>query len=383
MATFVGAKADAIRAAVCRHERGVDALWAALVAVVDGLAAGVVAGWPQFVVLHALLVWRRRAPVTVFWAALASAVLIWAVAAPGVVYPVVVVLVALYTLARHRPWHHLWPAAVGVEGVWVTALAVNGVTWEEFAALTAFLAAGGLLGVTVRLRQAHVTQLRERARQLERERDQQVRMAASAERVRIAREMHDVVAHNLAVMVALADGGALAAPASPQRAAEALSAIAATGRRSLGEMHRLLGVLRDGEVTAELSPQPDLDQLDTLVEQVRAAGLPLTLTREGDPPELGEGAGLTIYRIVQEGLTNILKHAGPRATARVRLRFASGGADIEITDDGGGRRAAPALPGRGHGLSGMAERAAAYHGQVDFRPLAEAGWRVHVRLRLT
>lgn len=380
-AVFTRATAGVINTMASRHERALDVLVVILAGVVGGLAAGGVT--PQFVALHAPLVWRRHAPVTVFWVVLASAVLTWAVAAPGVAYPVVVILIAVYTLARHRPWRHLWPAIVAVESVWTTALAVDGVTWDEFAALTAFSGAGGLLGVTVRLRQAYLAQLRERAWRLERERDQRARIAVAAERVRIAREMHDVIAHNLAVMVALADGAALAAPTSPRQAAEALSTIASTGRRSLGEMQRLLGVFRDGDAAAELSPQPGLDDLRALIEQVRAAGLPVTLTREGDAPEPCEGAGLTIYRIVQEGLTNILKHAGPHASAQVRLRFGAGDADIEITDDGGGRRAVPAVPGRGQGLSGMAERVAVYHGQVESGPLAEAGWRIRVRLRLT
>ncbi|MFI7452133.1 sensor histidine kinase [Nonomuraea sp. NPDC049714] len=368
--------------AVHRHARVVDALVAAVVAAIDGLVVGGVTGWLPFVAVHVPLLWRRLAPAAAFWTVLAVSSLVWATAEPGLVYPVVVVLVALYTLARHRHWRHLLPALVAVELVWLLAVVVSGLPWVELTALTALTAASGLLGVTVRLRHAYLTQLRERAWRLERERDQQARIAVAAERVRIAREMHDVIAHNLAVMVALADGGALASAISPRQAAEALSAIAATGRQSLTEMHRLLGVLRDADDTGELAPQPGLVDLNTLIEQVHAAGLPVTLTHEGDPPALTEGAGLSIYRIIQEGLTNILKHAGPHATARVRLRFHAIGADIEIDDDGGGRRAIPAVPGQGQGLTGMAERAAAYHGQVDAGPLPEAGWRVRVRLRL-
>jgi signal transduction histidine kinase len=227
--------------------------------------------------------------------------------------------------------------------------------------------------------------LEERARRLERERDQQAQLATAAERARIAREMHDVVAHNLAVMVALADAAALTATATPQAAGDKMAKVAATGRDALGEMRRMLGLLHDDEEPgpAGLDPQPGLDDIDRLVDQVRAAGLRVALTRKGMPGRWGPGAGLTVYRIVQEALTNTMKHAGPAATAQVRLRYTPTGVDLEITDDGSHRPNQPACASRAnaHGLTGMIERAASYGGRLDAGPLPGAGWRVHAHLR--
>src|SRR5262249_49944177 len=157
------------------------------------------------------------------------------------------------------------------------------------------------------------------------DRDQQAQLAVATERTRIAREMHDIVAHNLAVIVALADGAAATATTAPQRAADVMQQVSTTGRQALGEMRRPVGLLRDGKQDADAEgrvrePQPGLDDIDRLVEQIRAAGVQVALTREGVPGSWGPGAGLAVYRIVQEALTNTLKHAGPRAAAQVRLR---------------------------------------------------------------
>ena len=257
----------------------------------------------------------------------------------------------------------------------------------DLVALTAILAATVLLGMTVRTRRAYIAELEARARRLERNRDQQAKLAAAAERTRIAREMHDIVAHNLAVMVALADGASLTATAAPQRAADTLATVAATGRQALGEMQRLVGVLRDGGQAQEgplgLTPQPGLDDLDELVEQVRAAGMRVTLVRQGAPGGRDPGAGLAVYRIVQEALTNTLKHAGPQATAQVRLRYTATGVDLEVTDDAAQQPNRPphGPPASGHGLAGMIERATAHGGNVEAGPLPDAGWRVHARLQ--
>jgi len=180
------------------------------------------------------------------------------------------------------------------------------------------------------------------------------------------------------VMVALADGAALTATAAPERAADTMHKVSATGRQALGEMRRLLGVLRDDD--AGRTPQPGLGNLDALVEQVRAAGMQVALTTEGVPGAWGPGAGLAIYRIVQEALTNTLKHAGPEASAHVRLRYRDDAADVEVSDDGAYQPAAPALAA-GHGLAGMTERAAAYGGHLEAGPRAGGGWRVHVSMR--
>jgi signal transduction histidine kinase len=242
-----------------------------------------------------------------------------------------------------------------------------------------------LLGLTVSTRRAYLAELEERARRLERERDQQAQLAAATERARLARELHDIVAHNLAVMIALADGAAFTATVAPERAADAMQQVSGTGRQALAEMRRLLGLLRDSQppqAPSELAPQPGLEDLDELVDQVRAAGVRVTLTRAGVAGAWGPGAGLAVYRIVQEALTNTLKHAGPQASAQVRLRYTAAGVDLEITDDGAGRPAQPAAAtAGGHGLAGMTERAASYGGEVQAGPCRGTGWRVRARLR--
>lgn len=285
---------------------------------------------------------------------------------------------AVYTVARHGPRRHLWPVVAVIELLAATVFLWDRPNWTALGFVTAVLAATVLLGVTVSTRQAYLAGLEERARRLERERDQQAQLAAAAERARIARDMHDIVAHNLAVIVALADGAALTATAAPERAADTMHKVSATGRQALGEMRRLLGVLRDED--AGRAPQPGLGKLDALVEQVRAAGMRVALTTEGVPGAWGPGAGLAIYRIVQEALTNALKHAGPEASAHVRLRYRDDGADLEISDDGAYRPATSA-PADGHGLTGMTERAAAYGGHLEAGPRAGGGWRVRVGLR--
>ena len=236
----------------------------------------------------------------------------------------------------------------------------------DLATLASASALAVLAGITVRTRVAY---LAERRRQAER----QAELAAAAERGRIAREVHDIVAHNLAVIVALADGAALSAPDAPGRAVETLGTIAGTGRQALSEMQRLLSSLHAG-----VRPQPGLADLDELIEQVCQAGVSATLVREGEPGEWDAGAELTLYRVVQEALTNTLRHAGPGATTRVRVRFTATGAEVDVTDDG---RAPPPRPdARGHGLAGMAQRVAAYGGQAEAGPMAAGGWRVRATI---
>jgi signal transduction histidine kinase len=382
-----------IRAAVRRHPRWADGGLAVLLAGVNApalVAAGVgVVDWAWFGAVHLPLLWRRRAPVLVFWTVLGLAGAALATSSPAIVqgvYPESLAVVAIYTVARYRPRRYLWPAVAVLETILVVATWQQEQRWTSLALGTSALAATVLLGVTVSTRRAYLAELEERARRLERERDQQAQLAAATERARIAREMHDIVAHNLAVMIALADGAAFTATAAPDRAADAMQQVSGTGRQALAEMRRLLGLLHAGEppqAPSELVPQPGLDDIDELVDQVRAAGVRVTLTREGVAGAWGPGAGLAVYRIVQEALTNTLKHAGPRASALVWLRYTAAGVDLEVTDDGAGRPARPA-PGAvagGHGLAGMIERAASYGGEVQAGPCRGTGWRVRARLR--
>jgi signal transduction histidine kinase len=200
--------------------------------------------------------------------------------------------------------------------------------------------------------------------------------------------MHDIVAHNIAVMIALADGAAYTAVASPEQAASLMGQVSATGRSALTEMRRLLGVLREPAAPGH-APQPTLDRVSDLLESVRAAGLPARLTVTGQPFPLPHSAQLALYRVVQEALTNTLKHA-PGAVAQVRLAYADGEVELEVTDDGGhppgapadGAVGAPGAPGAGHGITGMRERAAVFGGQVSAGPRPGGGWRVHTVLRL-
>jgi signal transduction histidine kinase len=189
-------------------------------------------------------------------------------------------------------------------------------------------------------------------------------------------------------MVALADGAAATVPTAPRQAADAMRQVAGTGRQAIGEMRRMLGTLRtdplltDDLGEADRHPQPGLAQLDDLLAEVRTAGLPSRLNVEGKPHQLPSGAQLAVYRIVQESLTNIRKHAQDPTGAHVRLRYLPGSIDVEITNDGhhGDTETEPAHVG--HGIAGMRERAAAYGGTVDAGPITGGGWRVHTRLRL-
>ena len=382
-----------IRAAVKRHPRWADGGLAVLLALVNApalAAAGVgVVDWLWFGVAHLPLVWRRRAPVLVFWTILGLAGAALTTSPKAIVqgvYPESLALVAIYTVARYCPRRYLWPAIGVLESILVVVAWRQEQPWTSLALGTSALAATVLLGVTISTRRAYLAELEERARRLERERDQQAQLAVATERARIARELHDIVAHNLAVMIALADGAAFVATVAPDRAAATMQQISGTGRQALAEMRRLLGLLRDGEppqAPSELTPQPGLDDIDELVDQIRVAGVRVTLTRQGTAGAWGPGAGLAVYRIVQEALTNTLKHAGPQASAQVRLRYTAAGVDLEVTDDGAGRPAQPAAGAvaGGQGLAGMTERATSYGGHLEAGPCPRTGWRVRARLR--
>ncbi len=245
-----------------------------------------------------------------------------------------------------------------------------------------------VLGDSMRTRRAYFAQLEERAARLEKEREAQAKVAVAAERARIARELHDVVAHNVSVMVVQADGAAYVLDAAPDQAKKALETISSTGRQALAEMRRLLGVLRTGEHQegGEYVPQPDVDQIEELVEQCRGSGLPVDFRVEGTPRPLPSGVELTAYRIVQEALTNTRKHGGPNAGASVRLVYFDDGLGLLVEDDGKG---APhelyeegGADGRGHGLIGMRERVGMVGGTLDAGPRPGGGFRISALLPL-
>jgi signal transduction histidine kinase len=360
---------------------GALGLWFVLEAVPeteDGLARfAIVAG------LTAPLALRRRAPLIAFAAMSLVAFLQW-LFFTGEYDAALALIVAFYAVAAHEPrrWGVAAAAAILELGALLATIKYGGeAPLAAFVALSAFVVAAGALGVYLRTRRQHVAALKERADQLERERDQQARLATAAERARIAREMHDVVAHNLSVMIALADGARLTAARDPGKAERAVAAVSRTGREALEEMRRLLGVLRDDEqADTLLAPQPGIDALDGLLEQVRGAGLATRLTRTGTLTPVGVGAQLAVYRVVQEALTNTLKHARGASSAEVRLHYGADALSLEVIDDGG-PAAAPARNG-GHGLAGMRERAAAYGGAVEAGPHQHGGWRVRARIPL-
>ncbi|MEW2285316.1 sensor histidine kinase [Streptomyces sp. NPDC047841] len=245
-----------------------------------------------------------------------------------------------------------------------------------------------VLGDSMRTRRAYFAQLEERAARLEKEREAQAKVAVAAERARIARELHDVVAHNVSVMVVQADGAAYVMDTAPDQARKALETISSTGRQALAEMRRLLGVLRTGEhqESGEYVPQPDVEQIDDLIEQCRSSGLPVDFKVEGTPRPLPSGVELTAYRIVQEALTNTRKHGGPHAGASVRLVYFDDGLGLLVEDDGKG---APhelyeegGADGQGHGLIGMRERVGMVGGTLDAGPRPGGGFRISALLPL-
>ncbi|MFB7029384.1 MULTISPECIES: sensor histidine kinase [unclassified Streptomyces] len=327
------------------------------------------------------LYWRRRHPVPAL-AVMAGAALL-SDASGAFLQASYLQLLPVFHIALLRPPRALlWALALLLPPLVTGAVRFAPGNWDQrvVPALWAY-ALVALLGITVRSRKDYTAGLVDRARRLETERDQEVRLAAAAERTRIAREMHDIIGHNLSVITGLADGGRYAAAKNPERAAQALDAIGTTSREALADLRRLLGVLRDDGQEAVRNPQPTLADLDALLTGVREAGLPVRLDTRAEPPAqpLSPGAQLTVYRVVQEALTNTLKHAGPDAKATVLLTYAPGEVRAEVTDTGTGAARAP----RGQGLTGMRERAALYDGTLDCGPLPAGGWSVRLRIPST
>ena len=328
------------------------------------------------------LLWRRTHPAAVLAAMAPFAV---ANAWTGVALQAALLqLVLVYHLALRRPLRDLWWATALVLGpVLLSAVRHGEGTWDQqIGSQLMSIAVAALIGVTVRTRRTYTEALEDRARRLETERDQQAQLATAAERARIAREMHDIIGHNLSVITGLADGGRYAAAKSPERAAQALDAIATTSRQALTELRRLLDVLREEEKQQpDLTPQPGLTDLDQLLDGVRSAGLPVSTTTHGSP-SLPPGRQLTVYRVIQEALTNTLKHGGPDATARIDLFYEEKAAVTVTITDTGNRSDTDGTSRNGRGLPGMRERTALYGGTLEAGPRLhpEQGWRVRLRL---
>jgi len=405
------------------HRQGVDAtitvllalmlVPASLVMITDNATIVVTVGGsvaaPVVVALCALgvvvpLAWRRTHPATSLAVVYTSALL--QVLGGYPLLPVdAAVPFALYSAALHGP---RWAHRTGIAGAMVGSVLIGTSigSGNEYAMVTLTLLTASVFlfawafGLVRRSRREHLEALVDRTQRLEVERDQQAIIATAAERSRIAREMHDIVAHSLSVIIAQADGGRYAASQDPAAAARSLGTIAETGRAALTDMRRLLGVLRDapgtatpggsapgvlapspspaGSTAASTTPQPAVEDVEHLVAQMRAGGMRASYVRMGTPRHLPPGAGLTVYRIAQESLTNVLKHAGPDPGVTVMLQWRATAVTVEVSDDG--RGAAADSDGLGQGLVGMRERAAMFGGTVTAGPRPGGGFRVRATL---
>ncbi|HEY3470361.1 MAG TPA: histidine kinase [Amycolatopsis sp.] len=329
------------------------------------------------------LLWRRRAPSAAL--ALTAAAFLVQSSLGVFLRADVALLVALYSVTLHGRLRHLpWACAAAVASLLPVAARVSGLVsfWEALFFLLTAVTAAVALGLAIRIRRAQLASLRDRAVRLEIERDQRSRLAAATERVRVAREMHDIIGHNLSVMITLADGGTYAADVAPERSKEALRLVGDAGRQALGELRRMLGVLREEADGPELAPQPGIADLDALCARIRAAGPEVVYRSAGELDHLDRGVQLMAYRIVQEAFTNTLNHAGPHTRIDVAVAAEGTVLRIRVRDDGRADAATrPRHPAeQGHGLAGMRERAALYGGTVHAGPAPGGGWVVHAVL---
>ncbi|MEU3204978.1 sensor histidine kinase [Streptomyces cyaneofuscatus] len=387
-----------------RHPLGVDVFWAVFLLGLSGLS--LVSGMfdagreeilaiPVALGLSTVVALRRRLPEKMLLLAIAVGVL----QLVGDVRPNIgnfAMLVITFTVATiGERWASRLALICSLSAATLSQVrweAEPGGSWPQQIFVTVIMTVpfvlAWVMGDSLRTRRAYFSQLEERAARLEREREAQSKVAVAAERARIARELHDVVAHNVSVMVVQADGAAYVMDAAPDQARQALETISSTGRQALAEMRRLLGVLRTGDApeSGEYVPQPDVEQIEDLVDQVRRTGLAVDFKVEGTARPLPSGVELTAYRIVQEALTNTRKHGGPDAGASVRLVYFDDGLGLLVEDDG--RGAAHELyedggaDGAGHGMIGMRERVGMVGGTLDAGPRPGGGFRISALLPL-
>ncbi len=360
-----------------RHVRALDAGLVGVLVVAStawgvhrqvGLAALVLQ-----VVLLVPLLWRRRWPTTTLAVMAGIALAQWCTMPP--LLADVGLLVGLYTVSRYGSRTQI----AGCTSVLVAGAAMASQRWdpahsflESFVLLTGLVAVAVLAGLALRAGRAYWGAVMERTARLERERDQQAMLAAAAERTRIAREMHDIVAHSVSIMVTLADGAARVLPSDPGRAAEAMAEVSSSGRQALDNMRRTLGVLRNGKERGELGPLPGIGELGGLVDRIRSTGLGAEIDVVGEPFAVSPAVELTAYRIVQEALTNTVKHAPTARTSRIELDFNYPLVKVVVTDDGSPRGGTAS----GHGLQGMRERVGMFGGHLEVGPADGGGWRV-------
>ncbi|WP_069171951.1 sensor histidine kinase [Streptomyces griseus] len=388
-----------------RHPTGVDTFWAVVLLGISGMSIVQdqtgggrerVAAVPIAVGLCVVVALRRRAPERTLLLAIlmGAAQLVFGVRPNAADFALLVITYTVATVGERWASRLALGCSLVAAGLstlrWPQEISSSG--WAEsvfvVVVMTVPFVLAWVLGDSIRTRRAYFSQLEERAARLEREREAQSKVAVAAERARIARELHDVVAHNVSVMVVQADGAAYVMDASPDQARQALETISVTGRQALAEMRRLLGVLRtgDSQESGEYVPQPDVEQIEDLVGQVRRAGLTVDFKIEGTPRPLPSGVELTAYRIVQEALTNTRKHGGPDAGASVRLVYFDDGLGLLVEDDGRGAAhelyADGGADGAGQGMIGMRERVGMVGGTLDAGPRPGGGFRISALLPL-
>jgi signal transduction histidine kinase len=336
---------------------------------------------PAVVVGGAALYWRRVAPLTV------AAVFFGAVAAESLLgvslerpdAPLLMALVSVYTIGAYLALREaLIGLAVALVGIWIGVASQTARGYSDFVFTLIVVAAGWLVGRGMHGRVRQTAELAERTLRLEQERESERRAAIDEERRRIARDLHDVIAHSVSVMVVQAGAAEDVFERDPAAVLEPIRAVQETGRAALVEISRLLGLLRDDGAELGLAPQPRLDDLGELAEQMRTAGLIVALRLEGEPRPLPLGVDLSVYRIAQEALTNTLKHADG-AAAELVLRYRERDVELEVTDDGAGTENGHR---GGHGLIGMRERVAVFGGTLEAGRRPEGGFRVLARLPL-
>jgi len=374
---------------MARHRRLVDVTIAVvylLIGVPTTLFGGSAGPWSKAasialtVVAAAALVVRRRWPVVSFGVILGASTIGWPIneLADSVALPI-----PLYALAVYRSVRSSWIGMAVVVAVSIpcTLLFSHGPNrWVSTSFILVMTLAVAAIGMAVGSRRRYVDALIERAQQLAREREQREALAAAAERTRIAREMHDIVAHSLSVMISLADGAGVVLRRDPANAAEILDQVAETGRSALSDMRRVLGLLRDP--VAPLAPQPTSADLGSIIETFRRSGLPVRFTTRGAVLPADAGLQLAVFRIVQESLTNVLRYAPGAGSVDVMIANAGGTIDVRVDNTGDHRGALLAIPGTGQGILGMQERAAVYQGTVSAGPYG-GGWRVQAMMRWT
>ncbi len=377
--------------------RVADILLAGLLALVlvTQLLLGDYEGSPALNILSGLaltlpLIWRRRAPLAVVCVFVAVAIVNEALGGTLFTFPetdaadvdpplfasLVAGMVAFYSLGAYAEDRVAAAGLLaGIAGLWATVIVSDQVD------VGSFIWSGGLVAATPWFAGRVARSRGQRFESLAREQEQRTRIALADERTRIARELHDIVAHSVGVIVIQAQGAGRVFDRDPERAREALGSIEQTARTALSEMRRSLGVLRDDGEQAALEPQPGLDDLEPLLTQARAGGLAVDLVVEGERRPLPQSVDLSAYRIVQEALTNTIKHAGP-ATSKVILRYGEESLELEVADDGRGKALNGAIGRSGHGILGMRERAASHGGSVEAGSAPDGGFRVHATLPL-